>query len=116
MVQGFDALYGVSHQLSLVTSTVSARTDATGTLLAVTPRAKSDAAAIAGRIDCRFPWPPPFSFRAHWPEKNSRMATDNFALLRLVCAKRSTATAMMMMKPSVACCIGDGTSSMTRPL
>ena len=26
-----------------------------------------------------------FSFRAHWPEKNSRMATDNFALLRLVC-------------------------------
>src|SRR5271165_7576056 len=55
MVQGFDALYGVSHQFSLVTSTVSARAGATGTLLAVTPRANSDAAAIAGRIDCRIP-------------------------------------------------------------
>ena len=74
MVHGFDALYGVSHQLSLVTSTVSARAGATDD--ARRPRRRGQRAtpprlrvvSIAG-----FPWPPPFSFRAHWPEKNSRI-------------------------------------------
>src|ERR1700722_14554736 len=55
MVQGFEALYGVNHQLSLVTSTVSASAGASDTLLAATPKAKRDATTIAGRIDCRIP-------------------------------------------------------------